>query len=513
MKAVAVLFLWILSISTFFTNFSVAATKDPYSVLGVPRDATSDDIKKAYRRLAMQFHPDKNPGDASAEERFKEINEAHAVLINVSKRAQYDKYGSVDAKEVDFKVKQKQAREDKADEHGKQHGNPTWPYNKDLHAFYDHRTGEWARMDYNFNKVFYTDSGLRFYPNDGTYADPALDSAKWDPANGSRYYRITSNSDRVFDIEPRNGFPKGYQYQPRTLSQYSDLFDAAFNPRNNFRQLKPELLQSLKSIKWTPELERDFQERAEAHFELLKSMHQLWGSSGGQSIREQLLRGLLGNPLAPKLYPKMIKDYLDLQWSGSRDAVEKYLASENWLEEPNTHSTTESVLKNIPWTLVAFLDGLFYQNPPLEPKTLTKGIDYVLAHGEWNHFGNIIYHMNKEGFEKFSFLHKKLFESPLMQAAVERTYGGPSEVLGKFLDFMAKKYPNEVAAYKEALKVQDGRTRSSSVYEDEHKQIKATESATAEKRHAVLKRILGRDVIFSQAPNLNCADLSAKAQK
>lgn len=69
---------------------------DPYSVLGVSRDATPDEIKSAYRRLARQYHPDVNPGDAEAEERFKEIGQAYAVLSDEDRRAQYDRYGTVE---------------------------------------------------------------------------------------------------------------------------------------------------------------------------------------------------------------------------------------------------------------------------------------------------------------------------------------------------------------------------------------------------------------------------------
>lgn len=69
------------------------AKQDFYSVLGVSRTATAEEIKKAYRRLAMQYHPDKNQGNKSAEEKFKQITEAYEVLSDDQKRAAYDKFG------------------------------------------------------------------------------------------------------------------------------------------------------------------------------------------------------------------------------------------------------------------------------------------------------------------------------------------------------------------------------------------------------------------------------------
>ena len=68
--------------------------KDYYKILGVERKASADDIRSAYRKLAMQYHPDKNPGDKKAEDKFKEINEAYQVLSDEQKRARYDQLGS-----------------------------------------------------------------------------------------------------------------------------------------------------------------------------------------------------------------------------------------------------------------------------------------------------------------------------------------------------------------------------------------------------------------------------------
>ncbi|MBQ9018106.1 DnaJ domain-containing protein [Candidatus Saccharibacteria bacterium] len=71
----------------------MASKRDYYEVLGVSKNASDDEIKKAYRKLAVKYHPDRNPGDKEAEAKFKEINEAHEVLSDKQKRARYDQFG------------------------------------------------------------------------------------------------------------------------------------------------------------------------------------------------------------------------------------------------------------------------------------------------------------------------------------------------------------------------------------------------------------------------------------
>ena len=69
------------------------AQRDYYEILGVPREAADEEIKKAYRKIAFQNHPDRNPDDKAAEQRFKEATEAYEVLRDPQKRARYDQYG------------------------------------------------------------------------------------------------------------------------------------------------------------------------------------------------------------------------------------------------------------------------------------------------------------------------------------------------------------------------------------------------------------------------------------
>ncbi len=71
-------------------------TKDYYASLGISKNATEAEIKKAYKKKAMEYHPDKNAGDKKAEAKFKEINEAYQTLGDTTKRKNYDQFGSAD---------------------------------------------------------------------------------------------------------------------------------------------------------------------------------------------------------------------------------------------------------------------------------------------------------------------------------------------------------------------------------------------------------------------------------
>src|ERR1700693_5054040 len=81
------------AVCTFGEGTVRMAKRDYYEVLGVNRDAAEEDIKKAYRKLAMQHHPDRNPDSPKSEERFKEAKEAYEVLCDSERRAAYDRFG------------------------------------------------------------------------------------------------------------------------------------------------------------------------------------------------------------------------------------------------------------------------------------------------------------------------------------------------------------------------------------------------------------------------------------
>ena len=70
----------------------MAEKRDYYEVLGLQKGASEDEIKKAFRKMAMKYHPDKNPGNKEAEEKFKEVNEAYSVLSDPDKKSKYDRF-------------------------------------------------------------------------------------------------------------------------------------------------------------------------------------------------------------------------------------------------------------------------------------------------------------------------------------------------------------------------------------------------------------------------------------
>lgn len=120
--------------------------EDLYQVLGVAKDATPDQIKKAYRDAAFKYHPDRNAGDTTAEEKFKQISAAYSVLGDETKRASYDRYGSADA----------YAQASRSQSGYGQDGYSQSPFGDDFWSWYQQQSQQQSRYQQNTNRHTYS---------------------------------------------------------------------------------------------------------------------------------------------------------------------------------------------------------------------------------------------------------------------------------------------------------------------------------------------------------------------
>lgn len=145
--------------------------RDLYEIIGVPRTASTEEIKKAYRRLAKKYHPDVNPGNRSAEEKFKEVTAAFEVLSDEKRRKLYDEFGA-DALRTGFDEK-------KADEYRrwKRHGSPQGGMPFDFGDFATVNVGDFGAFDFGsiFGDLFGGGAGTRTRARRGPMGMPGTD--------------------------------------------------------------------------------------------------------------------------------------------------------------------------------------------------------------------------------------------------------------------------------------------------------------------------------------------------
>jgi DnaJ-class molecular chaperone len=178
--------------------------RDYYDVLGVPKNASDDDIKKAYRKLAMKFHPDRNPDDPSSEEKFKEAKEAYEMLSDPQKRTSYDNYG-----------------------HDFQQGNGGFTQNIDPSAFHE-----------IFNNIFGGRAGFKF--NEHGFGTQSSSSPQTFTVNINLTDAYTGKTVKV-DKDTHLVIPQGVRPATR-LYAGGKMFRIDIQPHYKFKRANDDLL-------------------------------------------------------------------------------------------------------------------------------------------------------------------------------------------------------------------------------------------------------------------------------
>ena len=222
-------------------------SEDLYQILGVGKNATKDEIKKAHRKLALKYHPDKNPGDKQAEEKFKDLNEANEVLSDPEKRKQYDTYGSTG-------FHQRYSREDifrgfDIDEILRQFGFGTSGFSSS--NFRTHMGG--GSSQHNFNSFFNQNSaasgacgGGCSQPVKGQDLTYQLSVSLEDVLNGAERQLTLRKNGKTENVSVK--IPKGIEEGKGTLgrlAQDEELY-------NNLNQLSSELVKLIYDFRQNP---------------------------------------------------------------------------------------------------------------------------------------------------------------------------------------------------------------------------------------------------------------------
>lgn len=269
---------FIVSVPVLLPTLSEAKPKTFYEMLGVPEEASDEAIKKAYKRLSLDNHPDRKPDDADALSRFKEAQEAYEVLGDVEKRAYYDRHGTIAGfgmtrwwAEDEMREQREREKKDWAERVGPLYSNNLWTYEPVSRRIYDNRIGKWLSVDF---RSFRSEEGWLFSGQSGTYRCLDL-QASWDPNDSVGWYRSTSNrGNQLVLIDATTGFSRDAVYAPGSVSDSSQLFDVLMNPMNllNFRSdrgNRVELMRKLDALPWNESQVSDFLTRAMAHTTIL----------------------------------------------------------------------------------------------------------------------------------------------------------------------------------------------------------------------------------------------------
>lgn len=460
----------ILILFVLLTTFVMASGPNPYEILGVPRTSTQDEIKAAYRKLAVKYHPDRNPGDKEAEAMMKQINVAYDVLRDPEKRALYDKGGidinspnvSRDARAAEdaFRRREEQAAQEQADFLGRKYSGKKYVYDKATQQFYDNRTRMWSKYSRGH---FHVQNGWLFMPSDGTYFSINLGAAVFNPDDGNGWVRARGGTSKAFvRIDSNTGFALNAAYDPHTVSDSSALFDELLNPVRKMESLRDPaprnlLLEQIEKLTWSPEQKSDFVERARAHIRVLRHPDMTYAFANELAYFYAAIDALIDNPWSAN-HPEIIKDIIQGLPQYRERIVQKYLATEKWVEHKNAPIWLEDLFSFEDATDVFLAVTLDSEKKPSDGiNDLVKVLPSIIRAGLTpNTIRALIYYMGRYGTEGYNLLENVMLDIANTNSFVEMIADFPPdkpERMYEFLKWYEVREPARARAFQGALAI------------------------------------------------------------
>jgi curved DNA-binding protein CbpA len=456
----------LLAILFFLFCASTGWARTLYEIMGVERSADVATLKAAHRALARKYHPDLNPGDATAEAKFKEMQNAYDILSNPNKRASYDAHGTTEFRAstprsgmTEEEVKRYREAKDArmADEMGAKHSNKKWTYEPKSHRFYDNRTKKWLSIrDGNF----YSAEGYLFYPHDGRYYSTDL-GADFYPEDGNGWHRRVDNgSDEFVKIDPKTGFSLSAKYEPGTISDASDLFDQILNPvsvADDFagRGNRAELLKQLKELPWTPEQKADYIARAKAHIKILARRDMQAKFTTHHHYVESFMKAIIDNPVSMN-NPEIVVDFIHSNPSFAETLSKNILMKDEWRDHANAPVWLEELFSREAGAQ-AFIEASFPKsNTPADlVKQFKKAYPTMLKAGltpeTSNTLVNYVGRYEPGAYEFFKPELLKLARSPAFLELISGVDPKYTANLVKFLDWLKQHDPQSAQIFSRAL--------------------------------------------------------------
>jgi len=442
----------------------LAGAKDFYDILGVSKNDSPDKIKAAYRKLAIKYHPDTNPGNEDALAKMKEINEAFEVLSNKSQRAEYDSFGTTGnsrrrqsyensqgyaPSEEEIRRAMRAKAEQMAHRSGKANSNSVWTYDPATFSFTDKRTGKKSIWNFDPNQLgFYTPEGWSFEPQRGNYYDWATQGS-WNPSEGG-WYRFEGG--KKINIDIKTGFPTSFSYRPTTRSESANYFEDLLNPTKHKRHEK--LRAEFKNHIQTSNEKNDFVARAKEHLRVVDNSD---AASYGPNMA--FIAAIFSTPGVEE-FPELAEYVFSLKKKYFPGFIHEFGTKMEYLNSPRFLDLLDQAMKSDKNNVTYFIDGIngregrFSSNPRFLVEEFKKALPILLKNmgaPEIKHLILNTYRMTPEDAKNLESELLSIMQHPKFKEAVADSI--PHE--NGFIKFL-ERLPNskEKELYLEALKME-----------------------------------------------------------